>query len=269
MSRLVYLAIALPLVACTDAPPSQEPQGQVDLRAAFGSADVQPIGLAIAPNGDRFIFDETSGLYRLDGDVATPVVPMSALPDPGPEAPVRFPVTDIVALGANQFAITAIGDGYLLDTSAMTLVQHFCYVPDSLPEYLVQRTDALAYDAATDKLLAQPLTFDEQGVFQYSQVAEYERTTGIDTAWYAAEAHVAATGMIVAPSLGGIVLGQGSHLSIFDRTTQATRDLADLASYGVKSIDGLALDDDGATLVVVDQVVDAVFEIAVVDLIHR
>ena len=153
----------------------EQPLARLDLRAAMQTtADISPVGLAIAPDGKRFVFEETEGLFRLEGDLAVSVVPMSAMPDPGPTAPIKLPFTDLVAIAPNVFALTAIGDGYFLDTSAMTLQQRFCYLPDEVPRSLTQRTDGIAYDAASGKLYAQPVTYDAAGTFQYAQVAAYE-----------------------------------------------------------------------------------------------
>jgi len=249
------------LTGCAEEERPESPLSRLDLRAAMQTTeDLRPVGLAIAPDGQRFVFEETAGLYRLDGAVAVPVVPMSAMPDPGPTAPLQLPFTDLVAIAPNLFALTAIGDGFLLDTAAMTLQQHFCYLPDGTPVSLTQRTDGIAYDAANQRLYAQPVTYDAAGVFQYAQVAGYERATGVDVEWYTAGNDVAATGMIAIPDVG-LVLGQGSRLSRFDVTTSQSIPLDDLHRFGVRSIDGLAIDAAAGTLVVVDQQTDTVFDI--------
>lgn len=263
MNRGIVIALFALTGCAEDAKVQPEPPlASVDLRAAMQRTDnVTPVGLAIAPDGTRFVFDELLGLYRLDGAVGVPVVRMEDMPDPGPTAPITLPYTDLVALGPNLFALTAIGDGFLLDTSAMTLQQHFCYLPDGTPVSLVQRTDAIAYDAATQKLYAQPVTYDAAGVFQYAQLAGYERATGTDIEWYSTAPDVAATGMIVMPEVG-IVLGQGSKLTRFDTATSQSVLLDDLERFGVRSIDGLAIDTAAGALVVVDKQTDTVFDIA-------
>ncbi|HVK85769.1 MAG TPA: hypothetical protein VM513_16735 [Kofleriaceae bacterium] len=239
--------------------PTEEPLTRVDLRAAFGSDSIDPIGLAIAPDGTRFIFDESRGLYRLDGDRAVEVVPMSAMPNPGPAAPLQLPVTDLVALSPDLFALTAIGDGYLLDTSAMTLTQHFCYLPEGTPTNFTQRTDALAFDAAAGRLYAQPMTYDENGAFQFGQVAAYDRGTGTDVNWFSLAGDVPVTGMLA--HNGGLVLGQEWRLSRFDLATQTVTDIDELGRFGVLSIDGLAIDPVANTLVVIDRRTDALLDI--------
>ncbi|CAN5923693.1 hypothetical protein BH11MYX3_BH11MYX3_00090 [soil metagenome] len=257
------IAIGLTLlVGCADNERVEPPAATIDLHTAFGIAtDLQPVGLAIAPDGQRYVFEESRGLYRLDGDHAVPVVSMSSLPSP--DKPITLPFTDLVALGPNLFALTAIGDGFLLDIQQQTLRQHFCYLPGDgggAPVSLTQRTDAIAYDAERGLLFAQPITYDAAGTFQYSQVATYDRTTGADTEWHQADNDVAATGMLALPD-GRLVLGQSSQLTVYDRATDQSTALDDLHRFGVRSIDGLAIDPAAGTLVVVDKVTDTVFDI--------
>lgn len=239
--------------------PTDDPLARIDLRAAFGSDFIDPIGLAIAPDGTRFIFDESRGLYRIDGDRAVEVVSMSSLPNPGPTAPLQLPITDLVALAPDLFALTAIGDGYLLDTSAMTLTQHFCYLPEGTPTNLTQRTDAIAYDAAASRLYAQPMTYDETGAFQFGQLAAYDRGTGTDVNWFSLAGDTPVTGMLAHD--GGLVLGQEWRLSRFDLTTQTVAEVDELGRFGVLSIDGLAIDPVANTLVVVDRRTDTLVDI--------
>ena len=80
------------------------------------------------------------------------------------------------------------------------------------------------------------------------------------SAWYGAGSEVAATGMISIPDVG-LVLGQGSRLARFDLATSQSIPLDDLRRFGVRSIDGLAIDALAGTLVVVDKQTDAVFDI--------
>ncbi len=256
------IAIGLTLlVGCAaDDQRSEPPAARLDLRAALGATDdIKPVGIAIAPDGQRYVFEESRGLYRLDGDYAVPVVSMSSLPPS--DQPITLPFTDLVALGPNLFALTAIGDGFLLDLQQQTLRQHFCYLPGGgAPVSLTQRTDAIGYDATRGLLFAQPITYDAAGTFQYSQVATYDRATGTDIEWHQAGNDVAATGMLAMPD-GSLVLGQGSKLSAYDRATDRSSALDDLHRFGVRSIDGLAIDPAAGTLVVVDNVTDAVFDI--------
>jgi hypothetical protein len=262
MTKGISVGLFLLLVGCaTEHDKPEAPLARLDLREALGVSDTTPIGVAIASDGKRFVFDEAQGLFRIDGERLTRVISMEQMPTP--DQPLQLPVTDIVALAPNLFAMTAIGDGFLLDTAAMTLKQHFCYLPGEgggAPVSISQRTDAIAYDAVADKIYAQPLTFDAAGEFQYAQVARYDRATGVDEEWHDAAPTTAATGSVVMADVG-LVLGQGAQLSRFDLATNTTIPLDDLTRFGVRSIDGLAVDPVANTLVVVDKVTDAVFDI--------
>ncbi len=256
--RITTFGAAIVLVAgCTDERVVEAPRERIDLRQAMAVTSATLVGVAVSSDGKRFVFDSALGLYQITGAEAVAVVPMSALPDPG--TPIQLPFTDLTSIAPGVFALTAIGDGFLLDTSAMTLTQHFCYEPGWLPEDMVQHTDAIAYDPALDRLYAQPVTFDGEA-FQASQLASYDRGTGTSIEWHEVGDTVAATGMAVVPNIG-LVLGQGSRLDRFDPATGALVELADLGRFGVRSIDGLAIDRATATLLVVDDTTDELVEI--------
>jgi hypothetical protein len=248
--------------ACGSETPPEEPLARIDLRAATGRSDVAPVGVTIdATTGTRYLFDETDGLYRINADRSvTMVMPMADLPVSA--FPVRPPYTDIVALGPDRFALTAIGDGFMLDLTAQTLELYFCYVPGDLPEVLDQRTDALTYDPVADRLYAQPRTFDAGGNLQWAQVASFERDTGVDLFWYDVPDDVVTTGMTIIPGRAGeLLLGQDDQLSRFDITTSQLTELDDLSRFGIDSIQGLAIDPVARTLLVVDNQTDEVVEI--------
>ena len=250
---LASLASALLAAACSAAPQAPVP---LDLRAALGP-DVQPTGVAVDPTGARFLFDEHSGLYRLDGDTFTMVMPRDGMP--ATDVPVRPPFTDLVAIGPEQFALTALGDGYKLDTALGTMRQYFCYVPDGLPEPYDQRTDAVTFDPASQLLYAQPRTVDAGGNLLWSQVASYSAETGADLEWTDLPLDVAAGGMAKVPGIDGLVLGVKSGLCQYDGGVP--REVIDLQSIGVVNIDGLAVDEAAGTILVLDGEADQLFEL--------
>src|SRR5687767_2158393 len=143
-----------------DSPPPIDPLARTDLRALLGVQTPDAVGVTVEPDGDRlFVLDSNAGLFAIDAlGAATLVVGMDAMPDPGVE--VRRPYTDLVALGGNRFALTAIGDGFLLDIAANTQQLYFCYEPGFEPDENTQRTDSVTYDAGRDLIIAQPQTFD-------------------------------------------------------------------------------------------------------------
>lgn len=259
------LASVLALAAgCTGTEPRpQDPDRRIDLRAATGNAVVAPSGVAVDPTGARFVFDENMGLYQLDaGGALALIMPRASMPDPG--VPVRPPFTDLVAVGPDRFAITALGDGYLLDVALGTMRRYFCYVPDDLPEPYDQRTDAVTYDPAASLLYAQPRTFDAGGNLVGSQIASYSFQTGADLEWFSAPFDLAAGGMAKVPGIDGLVLGDGSRLFRF--AGGEVTPLDDLARFGVEGVAGLAVDAAAGTLLVLDGPGAALVELDLADL---
>ncbi|HEY4057678.1 MAG TPA: hypothetical protein VGM39_13780 [Kofleriaceae bacterium] len=261
----IVVGVVSLLVGCgADSRSPVDPVARLDLRAAMHADDVTPVGLALDADGTRFIFDQNAGLLRVDGDAVVEVVGMGSMPDPGPTAPIKPPFTDLVAYAPHVFAVTALDDGYLLDTQAMTLTQHFCYLPGDggaggAPVVSEQRTDAIAYDAVTNRIYAQPISRDASGAFIKSEVGEYDATTGQDLAWHQVDSSVAATAMMTSETFH-LILGQGSKLSAWSAQT-TPKAVEDLERFGVRSIDGMALDREANLLIVVDKVTDAVFDI--------
>lgn len=258
MLRLTGFALALALLGCTSADtPIETPERRIDLRAATGNASISPAGVAVDPTGARFVFDDSAGLYQLGaGGAFELILPLAAMPDPG--VPVRPPFTDLVAVGPDQFAITALGDGYLLDVALGTMRPYFCYLPDGLPESYDQRTDAVAYDPAARLLYAQPRTFDENGNLIGAQVASYSVETGTDLQWWTAPQDMAAGGMAKLPD-GPLVIADGSRLWRFEGDQVASFD--DLARLGIGRISGLAVDAAHGTILVLDGDNDALIEL--------
>src|SRR6187549_1090651 len=116
MLKGVSLSLFVVLVGCGTDDRPEPPAARLDLRSALHVNDVTAVGLAIGSDGQRYVFEEWLGLLRVDGDQVTPVMSIDQMP--APDKPVQYPITDIVALAPNLFAMTAIGDGFLLDLNA-------------------------------------------------------------------------------------------------------------------------------------------------------
>ena len=55
------------LVGCaadSTRPNPTNPIQRIDLSAALGTPHAEPVGVAVSPTGERFVFDRTLGLYR-------------------------------------------------------------------------------------------------------------------------------------------------------------------------------------------------------------
>jgi hypothetical protein len=253
------LGLSLLLAACGSPPTEpEEPLARTDLRAATGQADARPVGVTVAGDGTRFVLDEQAGLYRMGLDGSAQLV--LAIGDLPGAAEVRWPLTDIVALGPNLFALTAIGDGFLLDVAERTMARHFCYEPGGFPTDQEQRTNALAFDPATDRLYAQPRT-SEDGVLVRSELAMFARPNGADLRWDPLPDDVDAGGLAVLPGADALLLGAGGRLLRFDLATSRLTTVEDLRRFGVTTIDGLTLDAAAQTLLVLDGADDELIEL--------
>ena len=257
-----WLCLLIPLAAAcseqTEAP--EEPLAAVDLRAALASSEVSAVGVAIAPDtGARYVFDDTAGIFQIGTDgIGTRVMDAAAMPDPG--VAIRYPFTDFVALGADQFAVTAIGDGFLLDLANNTMSLYFCYEPGFFPEEQEQRTDAVTFDQESNQILAQPLTLDAEGQVLASNIGRYSRETGVDLDWYELDVDFVAGGMTVdAP--GSTLLGSGTKLYRYTFESRRFDLVGNLKRFGVQSIDGLAFDSSANSLLVLDNTSDQLIEI--------
>ncbi len=268
LSPFALLAGSLLALGCqTEQPPEEEPTTRIDLRQQLDRGSVSVIGVGIAPDtGARIVFDEQSGIYEIAADGTTSkLLDMAAMPDP--EVEIRLPFTDMVAMGGGEFAVTAIGDGFLLNLGENTLKQHFCYVPDALPVELDQKTEAVTYDAERQLLIAQPQTFDTlDGAIWGSQIARYDRVTGTDLEWYDLPDREFLAGGMVMDSDGTLLLGANAILHRFDFDSRQLVEVDDLGRFGVKRIDGLAMDHDAGRLVVVDNKRDELIEIELTQL---
>lgn len=264
MPSLRWLAPLALTAACSAPTEPREPLARIDLRAATGRADVRAVGVAIDPSGFRTVLDEEAGLYRVEADGSARVlVALADLPDPG--VVIRPPWTDLVALGPDRFAMTAIGDGFLLDVAAHTMSRHFCYEPGGFPEDQEQRTNALALDAATGTLYAQPRTFDLERQVLRSEIGMYAASSGLDLNWWSLPTDFDAGGMA---ALGGnrLLFGAGPRLHVYDLTREELTPASHLGGYGVTAIEGLAIDPEASTLLVLDGARDELVEIAISDL---
>lgn len=253
---------SLLLSACSDPTVSMEPSGTTDLAAAMGVADASPVGITVAPDtGDRYVLDEWHGLFRLTDDGAELVL---ALPD-FPEADV-WPTsnwTDIVALGDDRFALTAVSDGYILDVSASTLMQHFCYEPGWEEwETSYELTTSLGFDVESNSIIAQPQTIastDSGESAVGAAVGVYDANLGgaAPEQWYSLpDANFIARGMAVENSESILLVEEDGGIHRFTMDESGPERLGTLQQ--VSQIGGATL--DGDTLLVVDAGSDQVLE---------
>lgn len=246
--------------ACANDPPDD---GAVDVFATRGW-----VGVAVDAAGTRYVLHDREGLFQVGaGDARTMVLALGAMPAPAPGGSLQPPFTELAAIGPDRFAITAIGEGYILDAGEGTLTRHFCYVPGGPLGVLYQRTDALAVDVDADRIYAQPRSYiqwddDPLATLESSWVATYSATTGQALEWQAMPRTFAADGMAVVGGVG-VVAGEKQRLYTFGPAGPV--ELANLTRLGVTEIAGLTVDSTTAQLVVLDRT-GRLVDIALADL---
>ena len=242
-------------LACAGEPGTNSPVvADIDLAAALDLADTDIVGVTVSPDEHRrYLLDRTRGLFELtDEGAAVSILPLSQFPTP--EVAVVGEFTDIAALGDERFALTATNNGFLLDLRAGIMVQHFCYLPPEaeFEEPAYQVTHSLAYDSDAQMLYAQPQSFTEaDDVLLDSQVGRFDGPSGQELAWFSAPDLEYLAGAIAIEDSATLLLGSGAEI---DRYTIGLTwsPAADLSSYGITDITGLAIDREADTLLVVD-----------------
>lgn len=266
--RVLGVFMTLAIAGCGDEnihPIDPEPTfTTLDLRTGIERPDVSVIGVTIEPDtGRRFVLDVNNGVYELTPSGA--LVEILHMTDfPVPDVPAIGGFTDIAALGSNRFAMTATNDGFILDLDAHTLTQHFCYLPDDMPveEVVFQQTHSLAFHSASGTLFAQPQTRRESdGSIVISQVATFDPVTGDDLEWLPVRDLEFLAGALTVEASGALLLGRDNRLWRYDRTSFELTELANLTEFGVERIEGLAIDDNVNTLLVVDGADNTLVEI--------
>jgi hypothetical protein len=248
----------LPVLALGCAPnriPDAEPLADIDLAAALGVDDPQPVGITVTPHGERVVLDASLGLYAVDLQGNTSLV-RAAADYPAPNIPLRSAFTDVVALSSTRFALVALGDGYILDLEAETLTQHFCYEPGWDPSMeSEQSTLGLAFDPELGNLYAQPQTISTiDGSVLSSEIGRFDAESGADLAWTALDSSILAGG-IAAEGGNSLLLGEGAVVARVDAEVGGDPEpVLSLEASGVSEIAGLSI--DGDRLLVLDAATD-------------
>jgi hypothetical protein len=240
-------------------PAGGEFKSQINL-APLLPANADLVGIAVSPEGKRYVLDRNSGLYELGVGAARFVY----------DTPDSLEVTDVVALGSDRFAVTAVNDGYMLDLHNQTFSSYFCYLPGDLPAdpsgtptvipsvsqmlrsqgiEVQERTESVAFNPLTLQLFAQPQTIIvDTGEVAGSELFTFAEAGGQPIAVITMpELRFIAGGMAAVDGVR-LLLGRGN--AIYEMTGGPTpgpsmvKQLAD----GTIDISGLALDADGDLL---------------------
>jgi hypothetical protein len=262
MRTLLLIASLLALAGCDSAEtelPEPGPNARVALEKVM-PADSVLAGLAIAPDGSRYVLDESRGLFLLkpNGQPAQWVLDTEVL---------GLLVTDVVALDSERLAITVENDGYLLNRTTNLFSSYFCYLPPlpgeggsdggglgsepiSVSQTLrssgievKQRTDSVAYSSETRQLFAQPRTTRlDTGGIAGSELFSFDEQGGQPTSVLSfADPNFIAGGMVASD---GARLFAGAQNRVFEITPDgAMRRAQELAP--TINITGMARDPTG------------------------
>ena len=248
------------LSACAgpDLPPLNPPtNNSIDLSAALGVTELAVIGVTVdATTGQRYVLDANAGIFEILHDgTANLVRSNQAFPIPD-VAPVSA-WTDFVALGDDQFAVTARNDGYLLDLDDDLMTEYFCYVPDMMEQEFEQLTHGLTLDHHAGLLYAQPATYDMSGMSGpidepiAASIGAYSLDGGQPVAWFdIPDIEFLAGGMAVDLD-GSLLLGRGNELHRFVLEGEGRLEGIGVLE-GVGRIDGMAVDSEAEELLLVD-----------------
>jgi len=245
MQRTPFLLFTF-LAACGSEVPAAEPSWLLATERLEGE-----VGGVAAADGVRWVARDQA-IWADEGDGWAQVQTL------------EFTPLDLVALPDGRLALTDVSVGYLLDLETGSLTEHFCYEPvigerpdppvANGPTY--QRAAALAYDAESDMLVANPQTLTEIGQRPVgSEVASFDRESGTELRFTnLGEPEFFAGGML---SLGveTLVLGEGSVLSRVSLLDGEREPVVDLAPLGIDAIRGLAVDGDVLLVATADALV--------------
>ena len=261
MNKTALIALAFALVGCAAESPEvrRTSSDQVEL-AGLLPADAVLVGVAITPEGRRYVLDQRSGLYELSDGSARLVV--------NTKLQTSLDLTDVVALDSDRFALTAEGDGFLLSLTTTQLSSYFCYLPASPPSGneagasgapgpisisqtlrqagvdVSQRTESVAFNAATRELFVQPRTTRlDTGAVAGSELFVFTEQGGQPTRVSSLPDGSFVAGGMVADPPSRLILGAGSR--IFEATPDGQIELKRELDPAV-NITGMARDPSGA-----------------------
>lgn len=225
----------------TLATPSPKVVTRTDVGKMLGVTDGSPVGITVTPDtGELVLLDANHGVYVLQEDRTFRL----AMSNEDLHAQIdAFAFTDIAALGSNQFAITAPGDGFLLDLNAGTIVQHFCYVPGSWinVNLWTQTTNSVAFDTTTGRIVAQPVTIPINGWQPVdAQVGTFPITGGEGDDWHSIESSEFLADAISCDLNGLLWLVRNNELYTFDLDTDELHFEQSLDRFGTELIVGMA-----------------------------
>ncbi len=251
--RSLFLCCFVVTVSCAREVEKLPDVQQVPARAAPSvvsrtSLGKDAVGVTIDASGQRFVWVRGSGLHQVtpSGLVLTLSASTLGLNPPDFE--------DVAIIDSNRVALIARNEGAVVGLSNGQLLNRFCYLPEDVQQQdpsAWQISRALAYDAKENRLYVQPQTFTGFGSLTGSQLGMFDPAISTPLEWQPfGESTFTAGGMAVA-SRERTYLGVGNRLYVYNATTRGFDDWFELSGL-VTSIEGLALDRQAGTILVLD-----------------
>lgn len=219
----------------------------------LGTATTVPVGLTITPDTDELVLlDAMHGVYKLDPERRFQLVADNA--SLLRQSSNGWEFTDIAALGSDQFALTSLDDGFLLDLRDGSLRQHFCYVPGSFiigSNQIAQLTNGVAFDPRTGRIIAQPVTYQmSNGSATRSDVGTFPITGGEGDDWHPIADPEFLADAIAVDRDGRLWLAKRSSLYHYDLTNDELIFVQSLKRFDVTNVTGMTFHNDD--LMVID-----------------
>ncbi len=207
-------------------------------------------GVSIDSDGQRYIWAPGQGVVQLKRTGAEVVLPISSL---GERMYNSF--EDLVIIDSKRLALIAQNEGIVVERSSGRVLSRFCYLPGGGPlndpiEYQLSRS--LGYDPEEDRLYVQPQTFPGGGTTaNSSQLGLFDPTKDQPLEWQDFEQSTFNAGGMAIDTRARTYLGMDRRLYLYDAVEGTFGAWWELGGK-VQSIDGLALDRQKRTLLVLD-----------------
>lgn len=205
-------------------------------------------GVTIDSSGQRFVWVRGLGVHKVTSRGAELTLNSTAF---GMEADFE----DLAMIDADRLAVVAPNEGFVVGANTGLQLSRFCYLPEQLQEgdpSATQRSRSLAFDPAANRLYVQPQTFTDFGTrLTSSQLGVFDPASSEPLEWQTiGDTNFSAGGMAVA-SRKSIYLGMNTRLYEYDAEARDFTNWWELNGI-IRGIEGLALDRQAGTLVVLD-----------------
>lgn len=207
-------------------------------------------GVSIDSDGQRYIWAPGQGVVQLKRTGPELVLPISLL---GERMNNSF--EDLAIIDSKRIALIAQNEGIVVDRATGRLLSRFCYLPGGGPwndpiEFQLSRS--LGYDPQEDRLYVQPQTFPGGGTTASSaQLGLFDPNRDQPLEWQDFDQPSFNAGGMAVDTRARTYLGMGRRLYRYDAVAGTFGGWWELAGK-VESIDGLALDRQNRTLLVLD-----------------